>query len=144
MADTDRLRDLLVIVRDLDAIGPLWEAVTGAPAALHEIAGTREWHAAIAGLRVIVREAPDAAAHGLHAAVFREGARLVVRADDAAVTAETSPPTARRRAPRAAAPRAARPERKSPDTSRSPAETSARAPRRIVRPRGRVHKGGKK
>lgn len=49
-----------------------------------------------------------------------------------------------RRPPRAEAPRAKRPERKKPEAGRGAPESSAKAPRRIVRPRGQVRKGGKK
>ncbi|MFN7977825.1 MAG: hypothetical protein U0P30_06785 [Vicinamibacterales bacterium] len=49
-----------------------------------------------------------------------------------------------RRPPRAEAPRAKRPERKKPEAGRGAPESSAKAPRRIVRPRGQVRKVGKK
>lgn len=85
-----------------------------------------------------------------HVVTIRPGVAVVLRVQ---AEPETPPAPASlvlppgrlvRRAPRAEAPRAKRPARKNPEAGRAVPESSARAPRRIVRPRGRVRKVGKK
>lgn len=75
------------------------------------------------------------------------GVDVVLRAQSPPPLAvSTTSPAGRlvRRPPRAEAPRAKRPDRKKADAGRAVPESSARAPRRIVRPRGQVRKVGKK
>ena len=85
-----------------------------------------------------------------HVVTIRAGVSLVLHVQP---EPEAPPPPASlvlppgrlvRRAPRAEAPRAKRPGRKNPEAGRAVPESSARAPRRIVRPRGQVRKVGKK
>jgi hypothetical protein len=141
--------DLLLSVADLDAAAWLWTAITGlvqpldltVPAtALPDLLQA----AAQAGLGCM----PADDGSGDHVVTIRPGLSVVLRAQPEAafVDASPTPPPGRlvRRLPRAEAPRAKRPERKNPEAGRAVPESSARAPRRIVRPRGQVRKGGKK
>lgn len=82
---------------------------------------------------------------GAHVVTIAPGVEVVLHAQAPAPLALELPPGRLvRRPPRAEAPRAKRPERRKPEAGRAAPESSARAPRRIVRPRGQVRKAGKK
>lgn len=84
---------------------------------------------------------------GAHVVTIAPGVELMLHAQSPAnAPAGPVPPPGRlvRRPPRAEAPRAKQPERRKPEAGRAAPESSARTPRRIVRPRGQVRKAGKK
>lgn len=135
---------------DLDAATWLWTAIAGVVQPL-------DLTVPAAALPELLRAAEQAGF--THAAAddprdrvvtIRPGVSVVLRAQaepevvDASASPTLPPGRLVRRAPRAEAPRAKRPARKNPEAGRAVPESSARAPRRIVRPRGQVRKVDKK